>query len=80
MGFFTKYNGTTDIRLIRFERWAWTLIYGGLIGIVLGFFVGRVSGQSALAWYVCGALAFATGVALIYVRSTMRENKQETQK
>jgi len=33
MAFFKKYNGTTNVRLLRMERWIWILIYGGLLSI-----------------------------------------------
>ena len=39
MAFFKKYNGTTDKRLLRIERWTWILIYGGLLTSVVSYFM-----------------------------------------
>ncbi|MCF8168792.1 MAG: hypothetical protein K9K38_16100 [Rhodoferax sp.] len=75
MGFFAKYNGTTNVRLVRLERLTWVLIYAGLVALVLGGFIVRTQGQDATAWFVVGTLAVATGVVLIYVRSRMREDR-----
>ncbi len=75
MGFFKKYNGTTDTRLVRLERLTWLLIYLGLVLMVLGSFIRRT--QDATGWFVAGGLAVVSGIVLIYVRSRMRENNQE---
>ena len=53
------------------EAWVWVLVYGGLLLLCLGLFVGR--SQTALGWAMAlagGALAVA-GVVLIVVRSRM---------
>lgn len=73
MAFFKKYNGTTNVRLVRMERLIWTLIYGGLLAIVLGYFVESTQATPAGSLYTAGALAVAVGVVLIYVRSRLRE-------
>jgi heme/copper-type cytochrome/quinol oxidase subunit 1 len=75
MGFFKKYNGTTDTRLVRLERLTWLLIYLGLVVLVLGSFMQRM--QPATGWFVAGGVAVVSGIVLIYVRSRMRENKLE---
>ena len=41
MAFLKKYNGTRDPALLRLERTIWVLIYGGLLSLVLGYFVVR---------------------------------------
>jgi hypothetical protein len=71
MAFLKKYNGTADPRLLRIERWAWILIYGGLLACVLSYFMPAVpeGGFSLLA--ACGLLAVALGAALIVVRSRL---------
>ncbi len=73
MAFFKKYNGTTNARLLRIERMVWTLIYGGLLSIVLGAFIDQQEAQDASLFYQLGGLAVAAGVVLIYVRSRLRE-------
>ena len=75
MGFFNRYNGTTETRLVRLERLTWLLIYLGLVVVVLGTFIRRT--QDATGWLVAGGLAVVSGVVLIYVRSRMRENNRE---
>jgi len=47
MAFFKKYNGTTNARLARMERLIWTLIYGGLLAMVLGYFIDQQEAQDA---------------------------------
>jgi hypothetical protein len=71
MAFFKKYNGTTDKRLLRIERWTWVLIYGGLLSSVVSYFmpVSPDGGFSALL--ASGLLAVAMGVVLILVRSRL---------
>lgn len=71
MAFFKKYNGTTDKRLLRIERWTWGLIYGGLLTSVVSYFMpAKPDGSLSLA-LVGGLLAVASGVALIVVRSRL---------
>ncbi len=73
MAFFKKYNGTTNAKLVRIERLIWTLIYGGLLAIVLGVFIDQQEAQDAGLFYQLGGLAVLAGVVLIYVRSRLRE-------
>lgn len=73
MAFFKKYNGTTDVRLLRLERVIWVLIYGGLLTTVLSTFARDAGAPSATAMMVCGLFAVAAGVVLIVVRSRLRE-------
>jgi hypothetical protein len=47
MAFFKKYNGTTDLRLLRLERVIWILIYGGLLSTVLSGFARDAGAQTA---------------------------------
>jgi uncharacterized membrane protein HdeD (DUF308 family) len=75
MAFFKKYNGTTNLRLLRMERIIWTLIYGGLLAMVLGYFMENTQNADATAVYAIGILAAAMGVVMVYVRSRMREEK-----
>ena len=75
MAFFKKYNGTTNARLVRMERITWTLIYGGLLALVLGYFVETTQGADASGLYSLGVIATAMGVVMIYLRSRMHEDK-----
>ena len=73
MAFFKKYNGTTNVRLLRMERWIWILIYGGLLSIVLSTFIDKIQGQGASLFLVGGALAVAAGVVMVVLRSRLHE-------
>lgn len=55
----------------RLEKWIWLLIYGGLLVLALGIATGRT--DETLGWLLAvpGAIAAATGVVLIYVRSKL---------
>lgn len=73
MSFFKKYNGTTNLRLARLETLIWTLIYGGLLTLIVGAFMGRGEEGSGVGLMVLGAIVAVVGVVLIYVRSRLRE-------
>ena len=73
MAFFKKYNGTTNVRLLRMERWTWVLIYGGLLSIVLSTFVDKIQGQGAPAFLLGGAAAVVAGVVMVVLRSRLHE-------
>ena len=73
MAFFKKYNGTTDLLLLRLERVIWILIYGGLLSTVLSGFARDAGAQGHVALLVCGLFAVAAGVVLIVLRSRLRE-------
>ena len=73
MAFFKKYNGTTNVRLLRMERWTWVLIYGGLLSIVLSTFVDKIQRQGAPAFLLGGALAVVAGVVMVVLRSRLHE-------
>jgi polyferredoxin len=71
MAFFKKYNGTTDQRLLRIERWTWVLIYGGLLASVLSHFMPANPEGGLSSLLAGGLLAVAVGVVLIVVRSRL---------
>lgn len=73
MAFFKKYNGTTNARLVRMERIIWALIYGGLLSIVLGYFIDQQEAQDATLFYNLGGLAVVGGVVMVFIRSRLRE-------
>jgi len=73
MSFFKKYNGTTNLRLARLETLIWTLIYGGLLALIVGAFMNRGEAGSGSVVMVTGVLVAVVGAVLIYVRSRLRE-------
>ena len=73
MSFFKKYNGTTNVRLARLETLIWTLVYSGLLTLIVGAFMNRGEGGSGSAVMVAGVMLALVGVVLIYVRSRLRE-------
>ncbi len=73
MSFFKKYNGTSNKRLARMETLIWVLIYGGLLSVVVSLFMSDDGQDLALALQIVGGIVAAAGVALIVIRSRMRE-------
>ncbi len=55
----------------RVEQWIWVLIYGGLIGFSLGWFVVPQRGPWGELMIAGGLAATAAGIMLIVVRSRM---------
>ena len=55
------------------EKWAWLLIYGGLLVLSLGLFV--LPGSAGMGWalVLAGAAAAVAGGALVVARSRMPE-------
>jgi len=56
----------------KLDGWSWVLIYAGLLGLCLGWFMlpqGPALGGSLMT---AGGIAAALGVGLIFVRSRMR--------
>ena len=72
MAFFKKYNGTQDRRLLVLERSTWVCIYGGLLTLVLGYFVGQQGASNSL-YLRGGSIAVLLGLVQIYIRSRMQE-------
>ena len=72
MGFYKPgANHVQNPKMARLHKIIWTLIFGGLITIILGIFVERAG--DAIGWMMVatGGVLTAIGVVLIYVRSTM---------
>ena len=72
MGFYKPgANHPTDPRMARLHKIIWTLIFGGLLIVILGIFVGKT--DDAIGWMMIasGCVMTAVGAILIYVRSTM---------
>lgn len=77
MAFFKKYNGSTNIKLIRMERLVWVLIYGGLLCFVIGHFMTETDEALAQGMGIAGLIAVAAGAVLIYARSRLREGDDQ---
>jgi hypothetical protein len=73
MSFFKKYNGTTNRRLVRLERMTWTLIYGGLLSVLLAFSLRKAEVSYASAFMAGGGAAVLLGVVLILLRARLSE-------
>ncbi len=58
---------------ITVETLAWVLIYGGLLALMLGIFVGRA--HVPLGWTLIagGGIVAVAGAVLIVVRSRMKD-------
>jgi len=73
MAFFKPSAETISNKSVaRLEALIWVLIYGGLLGLVLGLSIGRT--DEALGWslVVGGAVVAGVGFILIYVRSRIK--------
>ena len=53
------------------ERWAWLLLYGGLLVLCLGVFVRRADPGLGVVLIVGGVVATIVGIGLVAVRSRM---------
>jgi hypothetical protein len=60
----------------RIEKWCWILIFVGMILLALGLSVQR--SDVTLGWCITapGVLMVAVGIALIWVRSRMKDSKE----
>ena len=75
MSFFKPYNGTTHKGLARLESLIWTLIYGGLLALLVGIFMDRAEDGAGNVLMVLGVVAAVTGTGLIYLRSRLRDDQ-----
>ena len=72
MGFYKPgANHVQDPKMARLHKVIWTLIFGGLLTIILGIFVQRAGDVIGWMMVVAGGVLTAIGMVLIYVRSTM---------
>ena len=72
MGFYKPgANHPTDPRTARLHKIIWALIFGGLLTLILGIFVGKA--DEAIGWMMiaAGSVMTVVGAVLIYLRSTM---------
>lgn len=60
------------------ETLVWVLIYGGLLVLSLGYFVGRQEQTLGNGLMLGGAAIAGIGVVLIYVRSRMKSSERKS--
>ena len=72
MGFYKPgANHPTDPKMARLHKIIWTLIFGGLLTLILGIFVGKTDDAIGWTMVAAGCVMTVIGAVLIYVRSTM---------
>ena len=72
MGFYKPgANHPTDPSMARLHKIIWTLIFGGLLTLILGIFVGKSDNTIGWIMVAVGGVLTAVGAVLIYVRSTL---------
>lgn len=64
------------MRAKQVQSLAWVLIYSGLLGAVVGWFVQRSGAAWGHAVWVAGLLDAAAGVVLIWWRSRMKDEEK----
>ena len=73
MGFYKPgANHPTDPSVVRLHKAIWSLIYGGLLLLVLGLFVQKADDVVGWTMVVVGGLMAVLGCVLIYVRSRLK--------
>jgi hypothetical protein len=51
------------------QTWAWVLLYGGLLALVLGLFVPSAAAMLKAGLLLAGGVAAVTGACMIWWRS-----------
>ena len=73
MGFYKPgANHPTDPSVVRLHKAIWSLIYGGLLLLVLGLFVQKADDVVGWTMVAVGGLMAVLGCVLIYVRSRLK--------
>jgi len=78
MSFFKRYNGTMNKRLARLEKLIWTLIYGGLLSGLIGWFMHDRGDTGGLWLIVIGGIVALAGFMLILVRARLNEGSNDS--
>ena len=62
----------------RIEKWIWPLIYGGLLLLSLGLFVGRRTDGTGMGWALAliGAASVVAGAVLLVLRSRLPDKPE----
>jgi hypothetical protein len=55
----------------KLDTWAWIMIYGGMLGLSLGWFMLARDTLLGIASMIVGTLVTTVGAGLIFVRSRM---------
>lgn len=72
MGFYKPgANHPTDPRMARLHKIIWALIFGGLLMLIIGIFVGKTNDAVGWIMIALGGVMTVVGGVLIYVRSNM---------
>ena len=73
MSYFERSSRTASNRLLqRIERLTWILIYGGLLALLLGWWVLPSDDDTGYILLAGGGLMAVVGFLLIYVRSKIK--------
>jgi uncharacterized membrane protein HdeD (DUF308 family) len=73
VGFFKQATVTTSNKAIaRLHKIIWTLIFGGLLTLIIGLSALKLDSITGWSLVLAGALLAVAGVVLIYVRSKMK--------
>ena len=74
MGFYKPgANHPLEPKTARLHKIIWALIFGGLLTLILGVFVGRTDDAIGWTMVAAGCVLTAVGAVLIYVRSRLKE-------
>ena len=72
MGFYKPgANHTANPKMARLHKITWALIFGGLLSVILGIFVGATDNAVGWMMIIGGVVLTVAGAVLVYVRSTM---------
>ena len=72
MGFYKPgANHSSNPEMARLHKIIWSLIFGGLLTVILGIFVGKTDDVVGWTMVAAGGLLAAIGAMLIYVRSKL---------
>ena len=72
MGFYKPgANHSTDPKTARLHKLIWSLIFGGLLTVILGIFVGKTDNAVGWTMVAAGGVLTVIGAVLIYVRSKL---------
>ena len=72
MGFYKPgANHSTNPEMARLHKIIWSLIFGGLLTVILGIFVGKTDDVVGWTMVAAGGVLAVIGAVLIYVRSKL---------